>query len=699
MELFEKTFNYENYNTAYKYYNEYIRDNVSLAGVVLLSYTKCISENKNVISKDYRESVQLDFYKTLDLIESRAGLSEDNNIFIAARAVQKNYKLSDLEWFWINLCILAKTDKRYDKLFKVIDNKFSGEVNVEIALKLFYFVENISSIVGVNSIINKLKYKMLSLCFKGNTNQLDDLLFTYIMDNNKDNMSIEGLKTFEQHEQGELIAREYVAKKIYNFLNGLERDSTAFMYIYGKEGIGKKTIIKRVSGMFQEKLIIMDVKEFLQVNKENFYEKVLVSLRLALLERSPICINNFDTLTDDIKENMEYINFIFGRIGDFTSKVFLISNSKNKNLELKENRLWFELEIEDLTKSESREIWEYYMNDMQNMTDVKPLEMANRFTFTPMQIKQAVEEAKNFYLWNNKTKLSNLDMSKCAYKQIITNLGESATLIKAKYNWNQLILDKKEKIMLKNACNQMKYKNVVYEKWGMNKRLLYGTGLSMLFEGPPGTGKTMAAQVVANELGLDIYKVDLSRIVSKYIGETEKNLGALFDEAKKSNVILLFDETDAIFGKRTEVKDSHDKNANLETSYLLQKMEEYDGITIMTTNYLQNIDKAFFRRISYVIHFSFPTAVARKKIWQGMYPKEMPLSKSIDFNFIAKNFELSGGNIKNIALTSAFLAASEKSKVEMKHIILAIKYELSKQGKMLLKEDFAEYGYLLDENI
>ena len=207
----------------------------------------------------------------------------------------------------------------------------------------------------------------------------------------------------------------------------------------------------------------------------------------------------------------------------------------------------------------------------------------------------------------------------------------------------------------------------------------------------------MAARVVANALGIEIYKVNLSQIMSKYIGETEKNLNVLFDEAKKSNVILFFDETDALFGKRTEVKDSHDKNANLETSYLLQKMEEYDGITVMSTNYLENIDAAFFRRISYVIHFPFPDEKSRKAIWKGMYPKEVPMSEDIDFDYLARQFELSGGNIKNIAVTSAFLAAKNDDKLKMKHILKALKYELTKQGKTLLKEDFGEFAYMLDK--
>lgn len=219
----------------------------------------------------------------------------------------------------------------------------------------------------------------------------------------------------------------------------------------------------------------------------------------------------------------------------------------------------------------------------------------------------------------------------------------------------------------------------------------------MLFAGPPGTGKTMAAQVVANDLGLEMYKVDLSQVVSKYIGETEKNLNEVFNEAKKSNVILFFDETDAILGKRTEVKDSHDKNANLETAYLLQKMEEYDGITVMTTNYKENIDSAFFRRISYVIHFAFPDAGARRQIWKGIFPAQTPLDEGVDFDYLARQFEFSGGSIKNIAVAAAFMAAAEDVPVDMGHIVRAVKYETGKQGRIMRREDYGEYGFLLND--
>ena len=203
-------------------------------------------------------------------------------------------------------------------------------------------------------------------------------------------------------------------------------------------------------------------------------------------------------------------------------------------------------------------------------------------------------------------------------------MENKATHIKPKRLWDEVILPPEQKELLRNACNQVKFRHVVYGEWGFEKKLSYGKGVSILFAGPPGTGKTMSAEVVAKELMLEIYKIDLSQVISKYIGETEKNLHEIFHEAQFSNAILFFDEADALFGKRSEVKDSHDKYANIETAYLLQKIEEYAGITILATNFSQNIDDAFMRRLNYVIKFPFPDAEYREKIWRSMFPAEAP---------------------------------------------------------------------------
>jgi SpoVK/Ycf46/Vps4 family AAA+-type ATPase len=193
----------------------------------------------------------------------------------------------------------------------------------------------------------------------------------------------------------------------------------------------------------------------------------------------------------------------------------------------------------------------------------------------------------------------------------------------------------------------------------------------------------MAAEIIANALQLDLYKIDLSGVVSKYIGETEKNLDRIFAAAENANAILFFDEADALFGKRSEVRDSHDRYANIEISYLLQKMEEYEGITIMATNLRQNLDESFVRRLAFTIHFPFPDEVDRRRIWDGIWPVETPVASDIDLDFLAHQFKLSGGNIKNIALAAAFLAAEDGSMVTMAHLIQATRREYQKLGKPL----------------
>ena len=240
----------------------------------------------------------------------------------------------------------------------------------------------------------------------------------------------------------------------------------------------------------------------------------------------------------------------------------------------------------------------------------------------------------------------------------------------------------------------MEFSHQVYDVWGFHEKVAYGKGVSMLFYGPPGTGKTMGAQVIANQLSMELYKVDLSSVMSKYIGETEKNLGKIFDEVKKSRSILFFDEADALFGKRTEVKDSHDKYANAETAYLLQKIEEYQGVVVLATNYMQNFDEAFKRRIKFMIEFPFPLAPYRLEMWKKVFPEHTPLEE-LDYDYLAEQFELSGSSIKNIAVSAAFLAAPQREPVGMRQILTALKDEMMKSGKSMPPESFGEYYSLL----
>lgn len=228
---------------------------------------------------------------------------------------------------------------------------------------------------------------------------------------------------------------------------------------------------------------------------------------------------------------------------------------------------------------------------------------------------------------------------------------------------------------------QVRHRLTVYQDWGFGHRSTRGLGITALFAGESGTGKTMAAEVLANELNLDLYRIDLSAVVSKYIGETERNLRRLFDAADESGAILLFDEADALFGKRSEVKDSHDRYANIEVSYLLQRMEAYRGLAILTTNMKAALDQAFHRRLRFVIQFPFPDASQREAIWRSMFPAATP-TDGLDYAKLAK-LHMAGGNIRNIALNAAFLAAHAGESVRMGHLLQAAHSEAAKRDRPL----------------
>ncbi len=326
--------------------------------------------------------------------------------------------------------------------------------------------------------------------------------------------------------------------------------------------------------------------------------------------------------------------------------------------------------------------------------------LAERFRLTTNQITDAVGNAYNQALWDlaarspetliqgKSISLTSDYLLAAARRQSGHQLTSLAKKIESKYTWDDIVLLPDQLEQLQDICNQAKYQHLVYEQWGFASKLSLGKGLNVLFSGLPGTGKTMAAEAIANDLQLDLYKIDLSQVVSKYIGETEKNLEQVFTAAENTNAILLFDEADAIFGKRSEVKDAHDRYANLEVAYLLQKMEEYPGITILTTNLRQNLDDAFTRRIRFIVEFPFPEAASRLQIWQGIFPPQIPLAETVDLSLLASKFKLAGGNIRNIALAAAFLAAQKQESVGMPHLFQATKREFQKMGRLVSDEEF-----------
>jgi len=323
--------------------------------------------------------------------------------------------------------------------------------------------------------------------------------------------------------------------------------------------------------------------------------------------------------------------------------------------------------------SERLRIWR---NELQRHgLDSAPAEvLAERFRLGTEQIRDAVQRAVGGARLDpegRRAEAGTAELFAAARQQTRHLLAGLAQHIEPVRSWQDLVLPDDSAVQLREICARHLQRERVLEGWGFARKLAYGMGRHVLFVGPSGTGKTMAAEIMAGALGLDLFRIDLARIVSKYIGETEKNLDRIFTQAEQANAILFFDEADALFGKRSEVKDSHDRYANLEISYLLQKMELYAGIAILATNLRQNLDEAFVRRLAFIVQFPFPDEAQRRRIWTGVWPEKVPLAGDVDLDELARQCKLSGGTIRNVALAAAFLAADEGRPVSREHVLRA----------------------------
>jgi len=322
-------------------------------------------------------------------------------------------------------------------------------------------------------------------------------------------------------------------------------------------------------------------------------------------------------------------------------------------------------------------------------------DVAAKFRLSVEQIRAAAEVSLITARSHGREVPEPADLDLGARHASSSRLGELAGHLEPGYRWDDLVLPEQQRELLRSISAYLRHRDRVLSDWGYQRTVARAQGLKVLFAGESGTGKTMAAQVLAAELGLDLFRVDLATVVSKYIGETEKNLERIFAAADGSNAILFFDEADALFGKRSEVSDSHDRYANIEVAYLLQRMEAYAGAVILATNFKRNIDDAFVRRLDFVVDFPFPEADDRRRIWDLLLPREAPRAEDIDLDFLATQFKLSGGAIRNCSLAAAFKAADEDAAIHMRHLVRAVAQEYGKQGRLTLQADFEGFHELI----
>ncbi len=527
--------------------------------------------------------------------------------------------------------------------------------------------------------------------------KLDQRITHFLCGNNTLDRRLTGItelyrpvKNLEQVTVDPRIKKELLNLTTFYYSEQKQNNRRLVLYLCAQNGIGKQDLALGICGHLNSTMVVLDMETLLNAGKD-----IESLLRLAFLDglllQAAVYIRNIDKLFED-RKYQAVLKTLAKMIKEYGWLTFLSGEKPWSVKGLFEDVLFHPVNFPFPDVQLQQTVWETALKNLGiNSQSTWPNQLARQFRLTPGQIRDAADFIETQSAMNDgKTELTFADFCVACREQSNQKLNELALKIQPGYHWQDIVLPEKKRNQLKEICSQVKYRHQVLIEWGFERKLSYGKGLSVLFSGPPGTGKTMAAEVIAQELQLELYKLDLSSVVSKYIGETEKNLSKIFQEATTSNAILFFDEADALFGKRTEVSDAHDRYANIETSYLLQKMEEYEGVVILASNLRENMDDAFTRRIRFIVDFPFPDDENRRLIWQKQIPKEAPLKKDINYEFLSKQFRVAGGNIKNIALNAAFLAARNGKVIGMEHILSSTRTEFEKIGKLWDERSFSK---------
>lgn len=452
------------------------------------------------------------------------------------------------------------------------------------------------------------------------------------------------------------------------------------LYCQGPYGVGKRSAAEACCQLWGAALLVVGTEALAARPAEEFAALLALAEREARLHGAVMYFDGVDALLDEQRATL------LATLAAHPGPAFLAGTTPWEPAGPPDAITFVRLEFPAPGFTERVRLWTAALD---GTAGVDPAEVAGKFRLSGGQIRDAAATARNLAHARSPDAPTVVqdDLRAASRLQSNRRLSTLARRIIPRHTWRDIVLPAEKLAQLREIAGQVRYRALVFEGWGFERKVS-GRGLSALFAGPSGTGKTMAAEVLAHELGLDLYKIDLSTVVSKYIGETEKHLARIFDEAETSNAILFFDEADALFGKRSQVNDAHDRYANLEISYLLQKLDEHEGVVVLATNLRKNLDEAFVRRLQITIEFPVPEVAERRRIWEQIWPDTTPRDATIDLELLAGQVDLTGGNIRNIALAGAFLAAADGGVVTMSHLVQATRREYQKMGKVLTDGEF-----------
>lgn len=653
------------------------------------------------------QASEIDSARTAELgkiksdIAGRKAESERRRLPLRLTELARSFHLDPIEVDVLLLCLAPEIDLRYEKLYAYLQDDITRKrpsidlvlnlisPDFEARLEKFRYFANSAPLIHheLVCVLDDPWQPLAPLPRRGL--KLADRVIAYLLDRD----DIDPLLTPYAHyvepqpQLEDQLPSTVLRERIRNWLQLANPEEGASVYLHGPYGVGKQAIAEALCRESGQGLLRVELEPLHNKNEAVVERLLLIAGREARLRHASLYFSGAEYLLSDGQERL--LNAVVSVLADQGGINFL-AGSVAWEAKLPRGFQLLPVTIPLPTPSERKQLWSKLLQNGSAAEQQAMPTLANRFRLSGGQMRDAVATARNLAVWhgtsNGESRVKHLY---AACRQHSNRKLEMLTeRIIPRYGWNDIVLPAESLSQLREICNRMIYRSRIYEDWGFDAKLSLGKALNVLFTGPSGTGKTMAAEILARELGLDIYKIDLSTVVSKYIGETEKNLARIFSEAETSNAILFFDEADALFGKRSEVRDSHDRYANLEISYLLQRMEAYEGMAILASNLRKNMDEAFLRRLHFIVEFPFPGRQQRREIWTTIWPELTPRSESLDVNFLADRFELTGGSIRNVALAAAFQAAADGGVVTMCHVLQGIRREYRKMGEVSAEEQF-----------
>ncbi len=626
--------------------------------------------------------------------ESRQIEQEANQAGVRLRLqhLREFFGLSDFEYQALLVCLLPALDLRYERIYGFLqDDVTKKQAGVGLILALLDTsipeIARLEHLISFSARGTLLRYHLLRPLGPGGERQEPRL--NQLFEVSSGLVSWLFGRYFQEEDWLHFIPFEELAQRLESspyaaeFTMDWDRiaDSGPLLSFEGPDTGRKQQAAWKTAYQFNMPLLQVDLSKFAGDAPFRLADLRMLVRDACLLEAVPFIEGWERVLDSEGRVPEEFLEEMAGFAG-----ILILSSHAGWRISQEGGLPVFRMHFDLPSSAERTELWKHLLGEgslpAETLRDV-----AGHFRLTSEQIENAVYTVRNASLQNGRPYTSD-DLFLAARQQSFHHLGQLAQKIDPRYSWEDIVLPPEELHTLQDIVSMMRYRPQVLEEWGVGERLIANQGITALFAGESGTGKTLAAQVIAAELQLDLYRIDLSRVVSKYIGETEKNLDEIFNEAAGSNVVLFFDEADALFGKRSEVKDAHDRYANIETGYLLQRLETFAGLAVLATNLRANMDDAFTRRLNFIIHFPVPDQTQRLRIWKVLLPPSLPLDPRIDWEFLARRYPLTGGNIRNALVAAAFLAAQKEQALDMSCLLQAIRQEMQKMGRFIKEEDY-----------